>query len=271
MEWPKLKNIILLILLITNLFLLFLVGYRTWNTARYESGARSDALTVLAKNGMEMDKEALPRDTLLSTATVSRDREREAELVAPLLGPVTEQVLGGGQFLYSGEKGQVYLRSRGEFAMALEPGAYPLSGSMSDHAREVLSRMGFDGTVTDVTGTAESGAVTLVQLWENTPVLNCAVKVTYRNGSLVAASGTRLAGSPAVTGSTELSSVTGLLRFLELLSDTGDVCNRITVMQGGYQLSTGPSDPATLTPVWYFETDTGAYCLDILGNQLRKL
>lgn len=271
MEWSKLKNIILLILLTTNLFLLLLVGCRTWNTAHYESGARSDALTVLEKNGIEMDKEALPRDALLSTASVSRDREREAELVAPLLGAVTEQALGGGQFLYSGEKGQFYLRSRGEFAAVLEPGAYPLSGDMADHAREVLSRMGFDGMVSGVSEAAGEGTVTLIQLWEGVPVLNCAVRATYRNGSLTAVSGARLSGTPAVTGATKLSSVTGLLRFLELFSDTGDVCSRVTVMRGGYLLSTGPSDPATLTPVWYFETDTGAYCLDILGNQLRKL
>lgn len=270
MEWSKLKNIILLILLITNLFLLFLVGYRSWNTARYETGARSDALTVLAKNGIEMDKEALPRDALLSTASVSRDREREAELVAPLLGTVSEQSLGGGQFLYSGEKGQVYFRSRGEFAVSLEPGAYPLSGSMADHARDVLSRMGFNGMAASVEGTAEEGSVLLIQLWEGAPVLNCSVKAVYQNGSLVSASGTRLAGTPDVTGTAELSAVTGLLRFLELFTDTGDVCNRVNVMRGGYLLSTGPSDPATLTPVWYFETDTGAYTLDMTLNQLRK-
>ena len=271
MEWSKLKNIILLILLATNLFLLFLVGYRNWNTARYESGARSDALTVLAKNGIAMDKEALPKDALLSTASVSRDREGEADLLAPLLGSVSGQALGGSQFLYSGEKGQVYFRSRGDFAVSLEPEAYPLSGSMADHAREVLALMGFHGSVTDVTGTAQNGSVTLVQLWEDTPVLNCTVRAVYRSGSLVSASGTRLSGTPAVTGSAELSAVTGLLRFLELFTDTGDVCSRVNVMRGSYQLSSGPSDPATLTPVWYFETDTGTYTLDMTLNQLKKL
>lgn len=271
MEWSKLKNIILLILLTTNLFLLLLVGYRSWSTARYESGARSAALTLLAKNGIGMDKEALPRDILLSPASVSRDRSRETEQLSPLLGAVTEQALGGGHFLYSGEKGQVYLRGRGEFSAALDSGAYPLSGGMADHAREVLSLMGFEGRADDVSGTPEEGVVTLIQLWEGAPVLNCTVQAIYRNGSLVAISGTQLSGPPVVTGSTQLSAVTGLLRFLELFSDTGDVCSRVSVMRAGYLLSTGPSDPASLTPVWYFETDTGAYYLDVLANQLKKL
>ena len=271
MEWSKLKNIILLILLCTNLFLLCLVGFRVWNTASYQSGARNDAIQVLAKNGIEMDKETLPKDTLLSTAAVSRDREGEAQVLTPILGSLTEQALGGGQYLYHGEKGDAYFRSRGEFSVTLSPGAYPLTGSLADHAAQILALMGFESIAASAEGGAEEGAVTLVQLWEGTPVLSCTAQVTYTDGYLASVPGTRLTGMPSATGTVELSAVTGLLRFLELFSDTGDVCNRVNVMREGYQLTTGPSDPAAITPVWYFETDTGAYVLDAVTNQLRKM
>lgn len=271
MEWSKLKNIILIILLCTNLFLLCLVGLRAWNTASYQSAARTDAIQVLAKNGIEMDKEALPRDAALSTASVSRDREEEARLVAPLLGEVTEQALGGGQYLYHGEKGDAYFRSRGEFSVSLAEGAYPLNGDLAGHAAQTLALMGFEGQVLAAEGSGQDGSVTLVQRWEDTPVLSCTAQVTYSGGHLTAITGTRLTGTPTATGSAQLSAVTGLLRFLELFSDTGDVCNRVTLMQEGYLVSTGPSDPAAITPVWYFETDTGAYILDTTTNQLRKI
>lgn len=271
MEWSKLKNIILLILLCTNLFLLCLVGLRAWNTASYESAARTDAIQVLARNGITMDKEALPKDAALSTATVSRDREGEAGLLAPLLGEVTEQALGGGQYRYTGTLGEAHFRSRGEFSLSLKAEAYPLSGSLADHAAATLALIGFDATAITVEGNGEEGRVLLVQHWADAPILSCMAEAVYSGGSLTAVTGTRLTGAPSVTGTAQLSSITGLLRFLELFSDTGDVCSRVTMMQAGYLVSTGPSDPATVTPVWYFETDTGAYVLDTIANQLKKL
>jgi len=272
MQWSKLKNIMLLILLATNLFLLFLLGQRNWSSQRYEASARTDALAILSKNGIVMQEETLPHDITLLSATVSRDREREAELLAPLLGgTVFEESLGGSQYFYSGEKGHAYFRGRGEFDLHLIPGAYSLDGSMEQHAAATLALMGFDAVPAGVSGTPEDGTVTLIQLWQNTPVLSCTVQVSYTDGCLTSVSGTRLSGTPSPGTSHSLSSVTGLLRFLELFTQSGDVCNRINVMQGGYRLITGPSGPSTLVPVWYFATDTGAYLLDMSENQLRKV
>lgn len=270
MEWSKIKNIILLILLITNLFLLCLVGFQRWNTAHYQSGARADALSVLAKNRIEMDKDALPNDLSLPLASVTRDREGEAAMLAPLLGQVTEEALGGGQFLYSSEKGQAYLRSRGEFTITLTPGSYPLSGDMGDHALDMMELMGFEGMVVSTDADADSGSVILLQLWNDVPILTCRVQVTYHEGMLTSISGVRLTGTPTDTGTLELSAVTGLLRFLEQFIESGDVCSQVTVMQAGYQLTSGLSDPATLTPIWYFMTDSGAYTLDAVTAELKK-
>lgn len=271
MEWPKLKNIILLILLVTNLFLLGLVGLREWDSAHYQAMARSDALEVLAKNNISMDKEALPRDVTLSAATVARDRTGEAALLSPLLGSVTEQSMGGGQMSYEGEKGHASLRSRGEFSVTLNPGACPLTGSLEQHAAQTLKQMGFDAQAVSVQGDGESGSVTLLQRWNGVAVLNCRVEALYEGGDLVSLTGSRLSGTPAAAGSVELSAVTGLLRFLEQLADTGDVCSQINRMEAGYQLSSGLSDPAVLTPVWMFETDTGSYVLDPASNLLTAV
>ena len=47
MEWPKLKNIILLMLLCVNAFLLVLEIQRQWESHTYAQGAREDAAAVL--------------------------------------------------------------------------------------------------------------------------------------------------------------------------------------------------------------------------------
>lgn len=282
MEWSKLKNIILLILVATNLFLLALVGSREWSAARYLSNARSDAIQVLARSGITVDKDILPKDQVLPIGAVTRDREGEAGLLEPLLGPVSEQSLGGGRFLYTGEYGVADLRGRGEFSLALDPDHFSIGGmSYAAHAVETLSLMGFQAVAVSTELLQEDSAttgepvevaeVTLVQLWGEAPVLTCTARAVYTGGSLVSVSGTRLSGSPVQTGGMELSAVTGLLGFLERLSDTGDVCSAVTAMTPAYQLTSGLADPAGLDPVWYMETDAGAYILNVATGELRRL
>ena len=272
MEWPKLKNIIIVILLITNLFLLGLVGLQGWNSSNYQAQAREDALQVLEQNGIHMQAETLPQDRSLTVAAVSRDREAEGALMERLLGKRAEDGSEGGDPMYTGEKGETKLGNRGEFQISLKPGAYPVTGALADHALALLERMEMQAVVLSSEGDAEDGVVTLLQLWNGVPVRTCRITVRYAGAEKpVVIAGTRISGTPVTTGEVELSAVTGLLRFLEKFSDTGDVCNEILVMQAGYQMLTGLSDPATLTPIWYFVTDSGAYTLDVMANQLKKL
>lgn len=271
MEWPKLKNIILLILLVANLFLLALMGVRSWSAAQYESAARTDALEILFRNGINMEEDTLSKDMVLSTASVSRDRGSEAQLLTALLGPVKEETLGGGQVIYTGELGQAQLRSRGEFSIELQPGAYLLSGDPEEHAAKILEKLSFEGALLSSTGCTEDSQVTFVQLWEGRPVISCQVTVVYDGIDLISISGTRLMGTPAISSQAEYSAVNGVLRFLEQIMAAGDVCSQITHMQAGYELSTGPSDPASLIPVWHFSTNTGSYTLNAVTYQLRRL
>lgn len=271
MEWPKLKNIILIILGITNVFLLSLVGFRSWNAARYRNEARSDALLVLEQNGIRMEAQALPEDISLPVATVTRDREGEAGCLRPLLGEISETPLAGGQYRYTGEKGEAYLQNRGEFFITLTAGAYPAEGEIGRHAVQTLSLMGVQSQVIAWEGDASEGSVTLLQLWEGVPVRSCAVTAVYARGELTALSGTRLNGTPVSGGKVELSAVTGLLRFVEKLSEEGSVCSEILSMSAEYRFTSSLTEPSVLWPVWYFETDTGSYRLDTTTGQLSKL
>lgn len=271
MEWPKLKNIILIILAVTDLFLLSLVGLRSWSSSRYEAEARANALQVLEQNGIHMAEETLAEDIVLSVATVTREREKEAEVLVPLLETVGEDAEGGGRYRYTGKKGEAWFLSRGEVVVYLDEGAYPLSGTMEEHAEKTLALMGFEGTAISTGGMGGHDTVALLQLWNGVPVRTCQMEATYFEGDLRAITGTRLSGTPVSAGEVRLSAVTDLLHFLEQLRATGDVCSEIYTMQAEYQLNTSLSEPYTLTPVWYFETDGGSYVLDVMSNQLKKL
>lgn len=66
MRWTKIKNIIILLLVVVNLFLLGLVGARAWRTANNERVARERMLTVLAQNGISFLPGELPDKMPLS-------------------------------------------------------------------------------------------------------------------------------------------------------------------------------------------------------------
>ena len=61
MEWSKLKNIILLLLVSVNAFLLILVGVQESRAARYEEDTRQAAVRVLEQSGITFGPERVPQ------------------------------------------------------------------------------------------------------------------------------------------------------------------------------------------------------------------
>ena len=65
MEWSKVKNIIILILLALNGILLFLAAGREYEYRRYQEKARTEVLTTMAANGVSLKADVLPEDAVL--------------------------------------------------------------------------------------------------------------------------------------------------------------------------------------------------------------
>mgnify|MGYP001066516461 CR=1 FL=1 len=147
MEWPKLKNIIILILLLVNGFLLVLVVGREFQVSRYERSAFTQAGQVLAQNGITVDEDLLEqavRESLVPL-TVQRDLQAEMDIAQALLGGQavrTDQ--GGGLYGYDSDRGSALFRSNGDFSFSLLD--CPLDGqSPSNHAADILKQMGLNG------------------------------------------------------------------------------------------------------------------------------
>ena len=90
MEWPKVKNIIILILLLVNGFLLLLVGARRGEALRYEQAALYQAAEVLESRGIEVDLSTVIGAEGLKPLSVERDVEREARMAGALLGETVQ-------------------------------------------------------------------------------------------------------------------------------------------------------------------------------------
>ncbi len=274
MEWKKLKNLIILILLMVNGFLLVLVGARREGAVRYERAALEQTVRVLEKNGIEVDLSAVTDGAGLSAMTVERDLEREAGLVGVLLSEeVQGENRGGGLYLYRGVLGEVSVRAGGELSVEFAKDKHWESGLPEQHAASLLKKLGVEAEQTGVTEEDGRTAVRFRQRWNGAAVFSCEVELVYREGRLETLQGTLLMaeGGTAEAGQV-LSLPTALMRFSEEIASTGDVCSAIRSMEAGYRgTAQSLSGGTRLTPVWLVSTNTAGYYLDCVTGALTRV
>lgn len=277
MEWPRIKTIILTILLITNIGLLSFVLQREHQGRQMQQEARENAILFLQNSGIEVDPAVIPAQMGLLPQTVKRDREQEARIASALLGGAVQELSWGAEaFRYYNEKGYLQFHRDGALKGEFVEGELPVQepGSM-DHSQQILSLLEFEGEVVASTGTAGEEAVTTVvvqQSWKGAPLFRQELTLSYKNGCLVQVEGRRLNGEPELDASREPISIpTALFQFYHGVTALGDVCSRIDGITEGYlnPLPNG-TGPSALVPVWSVATDTGAYLLDTLSGELSR-
>lgn len=270
MPWSKMKNIILVILAVTNLALLVLVGGQAIQGSRLLSRAREDAIQFLRNRGVEVNESIIPQSMELRPQSVERDLAGEERAAAALLGgPVTAESRGGEVYRYFNAKGSVQFHSDGTFSAQLEKGAFPLGSDRAAGCLELMERMGAQGTILE----EEGDELVFRQTWKGTPLFSQQVTLVCQENSLTAmTSGRQLVGSPQEDPARETVTVaTALISFFNGVSALGDVCNRIDAIEPGYVAAASLSGPVLLTPVWRVTTDTGAYQLDTVTGGVSRV
>lgn len=270
MPWSKLKNIILVILAVTNLALLVLVGGQAIQGSRLRTRAREDAIQFLRGRGVEVEDSLIPQSMDLPPHTVERDLAGEERAAAALLGaPVTAESRGGEVYRYFNQKGSVQFHSDGTLSAQLQPGAFPLGEDRAAGCLELMERMGFQGEALS----GEGDELTFRQSWKGTPLFTQQVTLVCQGHDLVAiAAGRLLSGrfQPDTTRKT-VTVATALINFYNGVGALGDVCNRIDGIEPGYVAAASLSGPIVLTPVWRVTTDTGAYQLDTVTGGVTRV
>ena len=113
MKTSRLKNIVIVILLLVNAFLLFLLlsrraGERDSNERRVEQ-----LCTLFEKNGVAFDRALLPDEETHLSLSLERDAAREEAFASALLGTAESSDSGGGVSRFTGEYGSCSIRSGG--------------------------------------------------------------------------------------------------------------------------------------------------------------
>ena len=272
MEGRKIKNIVILILLMVNGFLLFLVAGQQVKVRQYQRSALTRASQVLEQNGITLAAD-LPDEVEadLSPLSVTRDSQAETNLARTLLGsPVQSVDRGSGVFVYTGTQGSGQFLASGDFSFTLND--CPLDGkSPADHAEALLSALSLSAELTEEQPGDDGSTLVFRQLLGNTPLYSCLITFRYDNSRLLTVSGNLLTGSTAAESAQLLDVPTVLIRFLDGILARGDVCSAVSGMRLGYRASQSFDSGTRLTPVWLVSTNVSDYYLNALTGELEPV
>lgn len=273
MEGSKLKNIVIVILVLLNLFLLVLSGGRRMQDARSRDEARTAAVEVIHQGGVTLDGQVVPDEMSLLPMAAERDLKSEILQARALLGGEVEAHARGGEvYRYENEAGWLQVHSTGQYSARMEPGiALSEQEQPAEHAAALMQLLEMECRVVTCDVVNGRGEVVLNQTLNGADLLDCQVSVQYQDGCAVQITGSRrLLGQAQRSGGTPVTVATALMRLYNGLNDMGDVYNTIRNIAPAYVLSAEGAGSMRLTPVWQVETDTGTYRLDTLTGVLTR-
>jgi regulatory protein YycI of two-component signal transduction system YycFG len=254
METYRLKNIMILTLVLVNIFLLGTLGMRQAQHVTSQHQATDELVALFAAEGVTLSESAVSFDPPPPVLTLERDTAAEKAMAASFLGnELTADDEGGGILTYTSDLGQAVFRASGAFEITGELGKKP-SALGQQFCRNYDCES--PGEWFDASG---SGSVTVRQLCQGYPVEDCSVTFLAENGVLRSISGTFLpSNSTASQSGNLLTASTALTAFLEARRTSGAVVGAVTGLYPCYELQNAAST-LTLTPTWRVVTDTVDY------------
>ena len=264
MQWDKVKNILIAILLTINLFLLGNLAVRGWQSHRRTSELEANLRTLVSARGMQLDTAfSFPEDITLPELSLDRSRADEEKIAAAMLGEhaeLTEQEDGTVRF--ESDRGTLEWQADGNVQAdyTLTESAPTSASEALEQARRLCSRWGFQAE--QAGWTAEDTVVTLTGSVAGLPVHNRRLTLDFSAGDgSVSLVGLWSFGTPYTTAngiSITCSAADALLQFAAESGETGT----IESMTAGYRMQTDSSRRIRLTPTWKIDTETGEYLVD---------
>lgn len=266
MRWSKIKNIIILLLLIVNLFLLGMAGLRTWRSRENLRRTWEQTVTLLERRGLKYLPEGDPGELTLTPQQITLDTPTREQVELLLGEELTESASGSAVTYTAGEAAAVC--SPGTLSALLDPSRHPLKGADPGQAGlELLAQLGYEAREVGRSSGEEGETVTFDLAWAGVPVHGWNSTLSCDGEGLTALTVRPLNGTaqslPA--GGEPISAATALARFLEALTEEGYVCSQVVALYPGYAVTGVSGDRITLTPVWYIETDAQPSCFALDG------
>lgn len=274
MENSKIKNIIILVLLLVNTFFLVILLQDRAEERHGREDTAAELRSILEGNGISLGEDLDLFQEAPKSCTLLRDSRLEQKKVSALLGNVTVEDLGGNILYYASANGRASLRGTGELAVLFSGSSVTDGGKPARTAVKLMEKAGFsvdaDSAITESVG--DNDSVTLCCAWEGFPIYNARVCLDFTGGRLQMLTGTRAFDTVSASGTdTVMSCVSAVIRLTEIIRSDGMICSRLEDMEPGYIMSVAVSGESTLTPVWRAVTDTGSIYINALTGKTETV
>jgi len=266
MDRFKIKNFILIVLVLMNFFLLTIVVSNATETRKLRIQREESLRGIYLHNGISIDGDIKLNISPLPELNLVRNLSAEEEAVSSLIGKCEAQDLGGSIIYYEGTKGAARFRGTAEFELMFEPDEIYEGSSPAVTAADSVKRLGFK-SISDRTVVTEDGADSTVSLalsYKGRPVFNGRVSCYFTNGSLSIVEGRAYFSQLKSKGKIDdlPDACTILMRFLEYVKAQELPCGSIDGLEVGYFAESAVVGECVMRPVWRVSTDLGEYFMD---------
>lgn len=270
MDSVKVKNFIILVLVIVDLALLVLVVRDAARGSEQRKEAIEGAREVLLSHGISVSEDADLGEREGSSYSVSRSDEAERLAAEAIFGEVEVIDRGGGIVMYSAVSGEVTFRGAGGLEMQYYGISAPETDEPEKLALEMSRTLGAEAYSEDISSVTE-GETTTASVgcsWMGSRIVNCELNYTFKGGKLLYVSGSRPLGESSSERLEEIIDVpTVLMRFIELTQQQGHVCSMLEELELCYLYSGTASGGGSLSPVWQLRTDTGYFYINAITGK----
>ncbi|PKM71576.1 MAG: hypothetical protein CVU91_13160 [Firmicutes bacterium HGW-Firmicutes-16] len=266
MDKFKIKNFILILLTLVNVFLLFIVITNVIEERKAQASRMEALENVLAEKGFTLNPDIELPDSVPPLLSLKRDMKTEKHNLSSLIGSCSVSDLGGNIFFYSGLDGEGRFRGTGEFEIILNPGVISKRRDPVGASKTALKKLGLECGELEPLVTTDGNDTTVVLScsWDGTDIYDARVTFNFTYDNLLLISGTRpLDAKFSVQSSDNYpDSVTILMNFLKSAADTGFIFSEINDLKIEYYMYSAVSGSCTLKPVWCITTNSGPYYID---------
>lgn len=263
MQWDKVKNILIAILIAVNLFLLGSLGAKLWQNWQRADELEANLRTLTQGYGVTLDEGfVLPKDKVLPTLSIDRSRADEEAVAQAMLGAEAERTeREDGTVRFESEAGTVEWGADGSVraTCATDADAPTEETAALRQARRLFSAWGL--LTTDAALQAQGTAVTLTDTVAGLPVHNRGLTLRFDEAGSVTLTGLWSFGTPYTTVRGSGVSCSAADALLEFAARIGDA-QQIRSMTAGYRMEVDGSRRLQLTPTWKIVTDSGEYLVD---------
>ncbi len=260
MEWPRVKNILIVLLAIVNVFLFAVYITSTIKDARNVEETIQNTVEVLNKRGFMIETNQIPRKgSVLYPISAERNRDNEEKIAKQFIGKCEYSEISGVTAVYKSEMGEARFKSDGSFEIMVK--SIPQQADAKELAHLIAKRMNI--TISDEIQTSdEYGNIHIVamQTYLGIPVYNCKINIVVMSDNSAKIHGRRLGSKSDVLRGNPPQDITGVLvNLIEILNNNGIYSGKINAISGGFNISSGAGNAHNeilyAVPIWKITVD----------------